>query len=61
MQYNAHRIYDPMMIESYLPELKLNSWALLKDDASSGLVEQPTRELALAQRYGCGCFHFVRN
>lgn len=60
VQYNAHRIYDPQMIEDYLPELSLRNWALLKDDSSSGLVMQPTRELALQQRYGCGCFHFVR-
>lgn len=60
VQYNAHRIYDPQMIEQYLPELKLRSWALLKDDSASGLELKPTRELALEQRYGCGCFHFVR-
>lgn len=61
VQYNAHRIYDPQMIESYLSELTLDSWALLKDDSTNGLVMQPTRELALQQRYGCGCFHFVRH
>lgn len=60
VQYNAHRIYDPRMIEEQLSELKLASWALLKDDSSSGLVMNPTRQLALEQRYGCGCFHFVR-
>ena len=60
VQYNAHRIYDPQMIEDYLPELKLHSWALLKDDSTSGLDLHPTRALALAQRYGCGCFHFQR-
>ncbi len=60
VQYNAHRIYDPHMIENYLPELELRSWALLKDDSSTGLELKPTRELALQQRYGCGCFHFVR-
>jgi SAM-dependent methyltransferase len=61
VQYNAHRIYDPLMIEEYLPELSLQQWALLKDDSSSGLELNPSRELALQQRYGCGCFHFKRS
>jgi hypothetical protein len=60
VQYNAHRIYDPQMIERALPELSLNSWSLLPDDSSGGLIENPARKLALEQRYGCGCFHFVR-
>lgn len=60
VQYNAHRIYDPRMIEQALPELMLRSWALLKDDATSGLLSDATRELALQQQYGCGCFHFIR-
>lgn len=60
VQYNAHRIYDPQMIEEYLPELKLKQWAMLPDEFSGGLVEQPSRQYALQQRYACGCFHFQR-
>lgn len=60
VQYNAHRIYDPQMIEQFLPELALQSWSLLPDDFTGGLVDNPTRDFALQQRYGCGCFHFVR-
>ena len=60
IQFNAHRIYDPAMIESGLPELKLHRWSLLPDDSSNGLVNNPTREFALQQRYGCGCFWFKR-
>ncbi len=36
IQFNAHRIYDPAMIESSLPELSLHRWALLPDDTSKG-------------------------
>lgn len=61
VQYNAHRIYDPQAIQDALGELKLTSWSLLKDDARGGLVENPARELALEQSYGCGCFHFTRS
>lgn len=60
IQFNAHRIYDPAMIEAALPQLNLHRWALLPDDASNGLVENPSREFAISQRYGCGCFWFKR-
>lgn len=61
IQFNAHRIYDPCMVEAGLPELALQSWALLPDDTSGGLIDNPSREFALQQRYGCGCFRFQRN
>jgi SAM-dependent methyltransferase len=61
IQFNAHRIYDPAMIESALPELQLHHWALLPDDAAAGLIDNPTREFALQQRYGCGCYWFKRS
>ncbi len=60
VQFNAHRIYDPQMIEAYLPELQLIQWAMLPDDASNGLLLDASRELALRQRYACGCFWFRR-
>ena len=60
VQYNAHRIYDPQAIELSLPELKLESWSLLPDDSSSGLLKDPSRATALNQSYACGCFHFMR-
>lgn len=61
VQYNAHRIYDPQVIEESLPDLKLRSWSMLPDDSAAGLVENPSRHIALNQRYACGCFHFVRS
>lgn len=60
IQFNAHRIYDPAMIEAMLPELSLHSLAVLPDDSSQGLVDNPQREFVLQQRYGCGCFWFRR-
>jgi hypothetical protein len=60
IQFNAHRIYDPLMIENALDELSLVSWAVLPDDHSLGLIEQPGRELVLDQKYACGCFWFRR-
>lgn len=61
IQFNAHRIYDPQMIEDYLPEMKLRSLAMLPDDASRGLVENPSRAETLQQRYACGCFWFIKD
>ncbi len=58
IQFNAHRIYDPQMIIDNLGQLTLHQWALLPDDFNQGLVENPSREFALKQRYGCGCFWF---
>jgi len=60
IQFNAHRIYDPRMLESALPELSLHQWSVLPDDASRGLVNTPSREFVLKQNYGCGCFWFRR-
>ncbi len=60
IQFNAHRIYDPQMIEDFLPQLRLKEWAMLPDDYSLGLLDNPSRELALKQRYACGCFWFQR-
>ena len=60
IQFNAHRIYDPQMIEQALDQLQLHRWALLPDNTDDGLVENPSREFGLEQRYGCGCFWFRR-
>lgn len=60
IQYNSHRIYDPEMIKEMLPDLQLHTWSLLPDDSTDGLIEDPSRDFALQQRYGCGCFWFKR-
>lgn len=61
IQFNAHRIYDPQMIEDYLPHMSLQSWSMLPDDSSRGLLDNPTREFALQQRYACGCFWLTKD
>jgi len=60
IQFNAHRIYDPEMIEAALPELQLQQLSVLPDDFTQGLVENPSREFVLQQKYACGCFWFRR-
>lgn len=58
--FNAHRIYSVEMVRALFPTLKLAEWALLTDNESQGLVDDPTEALANAQSYGCGCFRFTK-
>ncbi|MFO1064140.1 MAG: DUF268 domain-containing protein [Pirellulales bacterium] len=60
VQFNAHRIYDPKMIEAALPRMKHIRSAILPDRWEDGLVDNPTHEFALQQRYACGCFRFEK-
>lgn len=59
--FNAHRIYSYDQVVSAFSDLKLKEFALVPDDAKEGgLVWSATREMANAQKYGCGCFRFTR-
>jgi len=58
--FNAHRIYSFEMVANLFPDLKLEEWALVKDDPSAGLVPKPTPDVIDAQSYGCGCFRFSK-
>lgn len=61
IQFNAHRIYTYDQIISYFSGLKLKEFAMIPDRHESGdLVRHASRELANAQRHGCGCFWFVK-
>lgn len=58
--FNAHRVYSFDQIVGFFAELELRDWALLPDDVSRGFVDRAPKELFDAQRYGCGCFRFVK-
>ena len=58
--FNAHRIYSFEMVQKLFSALRLEEWALLKDDSSQGLVPNPRAETINAQTYGCGCFRFCK-
>ncbi len=60
IQFNAHRIYAPTMIQNALPELKLHRLSMLPDAADRGLIDAPSDELVQRQNYACGCFWFKR-
>ena len=58
IEYNAHRVYSFEMIREYFKELSLKEFALI-DDAGK-FIENADPETVKAQRYGCGCFWFVK-
>lgn len=61
IQYNAHRIYSYDQIVNYFSDFTLKDFSLIRDGINGGdLVEGATKEMADAQKYGCGCFWFVK-
>lgn len=61
IQFNAHRIYTYEQVLALFSELDLVEFALIPDDdAKEGLIRHADPLLASKQRYGCGCFHFVK-
>jgi hypothetical protein len=59
IMFNAHRIYSYDQIMSYFSDLEAKEFTLIPDDPQDGgLINNATKEMADAQRYGCGCFWF---
>lgn len=58
IEYNAHRIYSYEMIKEYFKGLTLKEFSLI-DDAGK-FIEKADPELVKNQKYGCGCFWFVK-
>lgn len=61
VMFNAHRVYSYEMIMEEFDDWKLEKLALIRDDVSEeGIIENPDSDLINSQKYGCGCFLFVR-
>lgn len=58
IEFNAHRIYSYEQIMDYFEGMTLKEFSLVTDDAL--FIEQADPSLVQAQRYGCGCFWFVK-
>ena len=58
IQYNAHRIYTCQQIREYFRELELASFAFVTD--SGEFIANAIETDTIGQKYGCGCFHFIR-
>lgn len=58
IQFNAHRIYSFEMIEQLFPEFELRNFSLVTD--SNDFIWEANTSLVSKQKYGCGCFWFVK-
>jgi len=58
IEFNAHRIYSFEQISEYFKGLRLEEFSLVTDTAD--FIENANPELVKQQRYGCGCFWFVK-
>lgn len=59
--FNAHRIYSYDQIVSYFDQFEIKEFSLIPDNAQKvGMIAHASREQANSQRYGCGCYWFVK-
>lgn len=62
IMFNAHRIYSYDQIVDYFMGFSLVEFALIPDSRKDvGLIYDAPPEIVNAQKYGCGCFWFVKN
>ena len=61
LRFNGHRIYSHEQVRRHFGELILNEFTLIPElGASGGPIYNARPELADEERYGCGCFWFVK-
>lgn len=59
--FNAHRIYSPFDIhDMFQTDFIIQDLALITDDPWKGIIAKPSLQLMSQQKYGCGCFWFVK-
>jgi SAM-dependent methyltransferase len=58
IEYNAHRIYSYEQIIGYFKDMELKEFSLITDDAD--FIQNAKMELVKEQKYGCGCFWFIK-
>ena len=58
IEFNAHRIYSYEQIEEYFKDLTLKEFTLIADNGK--YIENANKELVKEQKYGCGCFWFIK-
>jgi SAM-dependent methyltransferase len=63
IHFNAHRIYSHEAILALFPGLELEEFALItdkRDEAGATLIPDADPARVARQRYGCGCYAFVK-
>lgn len=58
IEFNAHRIYSYEQISEYFKDLKMKEFTLITD--SKEYIENANPSLVGNQKYGCGCFWFIK-
>ena len=58
IQFNAHRIYDPFEIISYMNGFELKDFSLINDQGA--FADNADLNEAAKQIYGCGCYWFIK-
>ena len=58
IEFNAHRIYSYEQIFEYFKDLTLKEFSLITDNGD--FIENAKKELVKQQKYGCGCFWFIK-
>jgi SAM-dependent methyltransferase len=58
IEFNAHRIYSFEQVIDSFKELTLKEFTLITD--SGDYIENADPKLVIDQKYGCGCFLFIK-
>lgn len=58
IEFNAHRIYSYEQIEEYFKDFELKEFSLITDNKK--FIERADKNLVSEQKYGCGCFWFIK-
>ena len=59
--FNAHRIYSFDQITEYFSDMTMKEFSLITgDNDRGGLLRNSTKERADQEKYGCGCFWFIK-
>jgi hypothetical protein len=59
IEFNGHRVYSFEQITEYFTPFILKDFSLVTD--TGNFVENAGAELVARQKYGCGCFWFIKN
>jgi len=58
IEFNAHRIYSYEQVLEYFNGLTLKEFTLITDEGK--FIENADKNLVKGQKYGCGCFWFIK-
>ena len=62
IEFNAHRVYSYEQVLSYFSDFELKEFSLIPEyGEKGGIVANATKEMADKEKYGCGCFLFIKH